>query len=94
MGDNHEHDDRAGMARDQQIADPSHAARETADSPRRGPASSGTAQGSSGTDPANGVDLPAADAEAGMQREVGDLDADAADDGSLPGRMGGGLAGA
>jgi len=37
---------------------------------------------------------PAPDQEAGLDREVGDLeDPDAEDDGALPGRVGGGLAG-
>ncbi|MGJ4730282.1 hypothetical protein [Luteimonas sp. SDU101] len=37
---------------------------------------------------------PASDPEAGLDREVGDLeDPDAEDDGALPGRVGGGLAG-
>lgn len=39
-------------------------------------------------------DDPAPDPEAGIAREVGDLeDPDAEDDGALPGRAGGGLAG-
>jgi len=39
-------------------------------------------------------EAPATDPQAGIDREVGDLeDPDAEDDGALPGRAGGGLAG-
>jgi len=39
-------------------------------------------------------EAPEAESEAGLDREVGDLDdADAEDEGALPGRVGGGLAG-
>lgn len=54
--------------------------------------------GAPGTDdPAEGATRKphAPDPQAGLDREVGDLeDPDAEDDGALPGRAGGGLAGA
>ena len=46
------------------------------------------------TDRDTRIDDAAPDPEAGIAREVGDLeDPDAEDDGALPGRAGGGLAG-
>lgn len=90
MGDNQERDDTAaGIARSEDNKHPSGQAQRGAEDVRSAPPA---AQG----EPDAGVDgaPQPGDPEAGMQREVGDIAADDPDDGSLPGRMGGGLAGA
>lgn len=58
----------------------------------RGPEPDRRAPGAAPTDPVQAPGKP--DPTGGIDREVGDLeDPDATDDGALPGRVGGGLAG-
>jgi len=87
MGDNQQRDAGSAAAEHPHGQGGSPGAARPADDDRDSVASREGA-GGAGADGVHGVDP-----KAGLQREVGDIEADDPQDGSLPGRMGGGLAG-